>query len=145
MNCSTFALITIGISNSCFGFGRSFGRTSMLKSSLASSLIGKSKLDASWFPAGDRVWGAEGSSGEGGNSREGEFSGSVWARGKASSFVEGGGGGGFSEREPEWGRHAETRNKIIPTANVLCATNHSSRVCKKMREIRREKIYRLMT
>ena len=25
----------------------------------------------------------------------------------------------FSAREPEWGRHAEDKNKIIPTAKIL--------------------------
>jgi hypothetical protein len=77
----------------------------------------------------------EGSSGEGGNSREGEISDSVWARGKFSSSAEEGGGGVFSGREPGWGRHAEERNKIIPTAKVLYVINPSFRVGYEIGEI----------
>jgi hypothetical protein len=91
MNCSTFALITIGISNSWLGLGRSFGSTSKLKSSLASSLIGKSIFDADWFPAGggEPDSDGEGSSGKGGVSREDEVSDTVWTEEEGSSFVGG--------------------------------------------------------
>ena len=50
-----------------------------------------------------------------------------------------------SGREPGWGRHAEDRNKIIPTAKVLYVIHPSFRIGYKIGEIEREKIYRLMT
>jgi len=95
---------------------------------LASSLIGKSKLDTDGVPAVDAEWEGEDASGRGGNSRggEGKDSGSVLARGRISSFVKGGGEGAFSGRELGWGRHAEDRKRIIPTTTVLYVMNRSS-------------------
>jgi hypothetical protein len=117
----------------------------MVKSSLASSLIGKSKLATGWLPVGDEDSEGKGSSGGGGIFREETFSDSGGAGEETSSFAEGESEGVFSGREPGWGRHAEDRNKIIPTAKVLYVIHPSFRVGYKIEEIEREKIYRLMT
>jgi hypothetical protein len=86
---------------------------------LDSSLIGNSKLDIKRLSVeGGRSEG-EDSFGEGEISWKEDFSISVSAIRGASSFVEGGFGDVFSWREPRWGRHAEERSKIIPTAKIL--------------------------
>jgi hypothetical protein len=63
------------------------------------------------------------------------FSDSVGVRRETSSFVEGGGESIFSGREPGWDRHAEDKNKIIPTAKVLYVINPSFRIGYKIGEI----------